>query len=237
MLLYCKKEEVCVLSIVTVSKYSNYNLLNKTEKKLWENKSKYYTRLGEHSQDEIYNLSAYYPEFGKIACVGMAIFKEDKFHIKNYSNRDEKVVLNNFFHDYKNVKSKKMFLLTYNGFYYEFPFIAKRSIINNLKFPSDFELFGLKDWKFPDKFISINSFWNIGKGGKNYPIETFTELFKISFTESDQEYINKVFHGKSNFMEHDKDLQIIEQCNKIKIETIMKIFLNIKNESTNFVVD
>ena len=221
--MFYNKEEMLFLSIVTVSKYKNYNSLDTVDKKLWDNKAKFYMRLGEYSMDEIYHLSAFYPEFGRIASISIAKYDDNELSIRSFTDYDEKIILNGFLRVFNHPKLKNNKVLTWNGYHYEYPFLAKRLLINGFKIPPDLNLFGLKDWKFPARLFSLSNFWQIGNNSK-YPLNLIARMFNVEFVEQEQSQINLHYFKNFDSFDTSKEILNIEKYNIYKLNILFKIF-------------
>ena len=137
-------EEVLFLDIETVPAAQKFNELTETWQKLWEQKMKYQIGEGEIPED-LYDRAGIYAEFGKIICIsaGYIFQKNGEFYyrVKSFHDDDEKKLISNFFNALlKFAKAGKQKLCAHNGQEFDFPYIARRALINNLKLPKIFNI-------------------------------------------------------------------------------------------------
>ena len=107
-----------------------------------------------------------YPEWGKIICISLGVMWEEngeyKIKVTSFHNEDEKVLLEEFLNHEKlssiwssvpnkwakpDVTFGMHGLCAHNGFMFDFPFMAKRIVINRLELPAMFDYSDLKPWE------------------------------------------------------------------------------------------
>ena len=161
MLKRIKLENLLFLDIETVPLFAMYSELDKTAKQLWEQKTKY-QRKEEFTPEEFYDRAGIWAEFGKIVCmsVGYFVFKGNlrNFRVKSFFG-EEKDILNNFKNLLETHFNKPYHLLcAHNGKEFDFPFIARRMIVNSIDIPFKLNLFGKKPWEVPH--LDTLELWN-----------------------------------------------------------------------------
>ncbi|MEX0314833.1 MAG: ribonuclease H-like domain-containing protein, partial [Allomuricauda sp.] len=135
MLYKLNLENILFLDIETVPQKPNFDTLDETTQMLWEQKSQY-QRKDEITAEEFYDRAGIWAEFGKIICisVGYFTFKGDNrsFRVTSFSG-DEKELLKEFKQLLQEHFSKtKHLLCAHNGKEFDFPYIARRMIINGM---------------------------------------------------------------------------------------------------------
>ena len=99
-----------------------------------------YFRKEEESPDEAFERAGIYSEFGKIICISIGLVFEKNgekfFRTKSFSGHNEIEVLKGF----NELVEKKFsgdnhYLCAHNGREFDFPYIARRSMIHGLKIP------------------------------------------------------------------------------------------------------
>ena len=122
---------VLFLDIETVPETYNYKRLNNNKKKIWEEK---------YGGEKEYPKSSVLAEFGKIICISVGFFdlkipKKRSFRIKSFIGEETEILEN--FKDLcdSHFHSKSSLLCAHNGREFDFPFIARRMIINKIKLP------------------------------------------------------------------------------------------------------
>ena len=76
------KTDLIFLDIETVPLEYDFKNLPRKEIELWDKKSKYVQRYQDISAEEAYNKAGIYAEFGKIICISVGYFTEEKKNLK-----------------------------------------------------------------------------------------------------------------------------------------------------------
>lgn len=163
-------EDILFLDIETVPETEHFSELDETKQVLWDLKSRY--QRGEVSAEVFYERAGIWAEFGKIVCISVGHFKNEGtsriFRVTSYHGeeleilKDFKTLLESHFNHSKHL------LCAHNGKEFDFPYIARRMIIHNLKLPSKLNLFGKKPWEVPH--LDTLELWKFGD------YKTFTSL-------------------------------------------------------------
>ena len=160
-------DKVYYLDIETVPQYSDYEQMPENFKALWELKAEKTSFLqSEQGASEIYERAGIYAEFGKIICISVGVFVIDegrsKFRIKSFYNEDEKIVLeqfSNLMNRYFNIKTN--FLCAHNGKEFDFPYISRRLVCNNMLIPGPLDNWGKKPWE-TEHLLDTMQMWRFG---------------------------------------------------------------------------
>ena len=145
-------ENILFLDIETVPEVPYFSDLDETKQALWEHKSQY-QRKDDETAEAFYERAGIWAEFGKIICisVGYFIFRGDirNFRVTSFYGDEIKILK-----DFKNLLNShfsetKHLLCAHNGKEFDFPYIARRMIINNIELPYKLNLFGKKPWEVP----------------------------------------------------------------------------------------
>ena len=146
MLEKLQPENILFLDIETVPEFENFSNLSDEMQTLFAKKTQY-QRKEEFTAKQFYERAGIWAEFGKIVCISVGFFssftKERTFRIKSFFDTSEKQLLI----DFKNLlvehfsKPNKL-LCAHNGKEFDFPYIARRMIINQIKLPEKLNLFG-----------------------------------------------------------------------------------------------
>ena len=151
MLSKIKPENILFLDIETVPECEHFDDLSDEIQDLFAKKTKY-QRKEEFTPAEFYERAGIWAEFGKIVCISVGFFasyeKSRSFRIKSFYHKNEKQLLLKFKSLLEEFYSKpKHLLCAHNGKEFDFPFIARRMIINNIKLPKKLNLMGKKPWE------------------------------------------------------------------------------------------
>jgi len=221
-----KKEHVLFLDIETVPAESSYELLSETEKRFWERKSEFLKKLPDDTPASLYPRAGIYAEFGKIICISVGFFSRDgKFRIKSFSGDNESVLLNNFhalLTTYFNKAEHR--LCAHNGKEFDFPFIARRMLINGIRLPSALDLASKKPWEVPH--LDTMELWKFGDYKNFTPLNLMAHLFGIPSPKDDIDgsQVWSVYWNEKNLP------RIVTYCQKDVI-TIAQIFLRLRQEA------
>jgi predicted PolB exonuclease-like 3'-5' exonuclease len=150
MLNKIKIENILFLDIETVPEVETFSELSKEMQELYGLKTQY-QRKEEFTAEEFYERAGIWAEFGKIICISVGFFisidKKRNFRVKSFSG-DEIQLLGAFKELLENHFNKSNQLLcAHNGKEFDFPYIARRMIINKISLPEKLNLFGKKPWE------------------------------------------------------------------------------------------
>ena len=188
MLENIKLEKVLFLDIETVPCESNFEDLDYTFQKLWEEKTQW-QRKEEFTPSKYYKLKAgVMAEFAKVICISIGYLFTEKgeqhFRIKSFYGDDEFILLEKFIDLLnKKFKSNSHLLCAHNGKEFDFPFLARRILINGLKLPKLLDIAGKKPWEV--NHLDTMELWRFGDY-KNYTsIKLLAALFGIPTPKDD----------------------------------------------------
>ena len=207
-------EEILFIDIETVPLAPEYGELTDKWRKLWEHKMQYNINNGEPVED-LYERAGIYAEFGKIICIsaGYVTQKEGEFHfrVKSFHDDDEKKLISNFFNAWqKFTKAGKRRMCAHNGQEFDFPYIARRAIVHNLKLPKILDIAGSKPWEIKDQLIDTLQLWKFGDYKHYTSLSLLCELFNIPTPKDD---IDGSQVASIYWEENDLD-RIIRYCEK-----------------------
>lgn len=219
-------EHVLFLDIETVPQHPNYQDLDETTQELWEKKTEY-QRKDTFSPEEFYDRAGIWAEFGKIICISCGYFKFKgdirNFRVTSFHGEEKQILL-----DFKalletHFNRPKHLLCAHNGKEFDFPYIARRMIIQGIDIPFKLNLFGKKPWEVPH--LDTLELWKFGD------YKTFTSLKLMSHVlgipspkdDIDGSQVRDVY-----YVENDID-RIIKYCEKDTV-TVAQILLRLRNE-------
>jgi 3'-5' exonuclease len=222
-----KVEDVLFLDIETVPGSSSYEMLDPVFQTLWEKKSKQF-RTPEQAAADVYERAGIYSEFGKIICISVGMIKEKNpygFRLKSFYGDDEKALLSEFSDMlYKFCRTNKEVLLcAHNGKEFDYPYIARRMIINGMIIPEILDNAGKKPWEI--KLLDTMDLWKFGDY-KNYTsLDLLTSILGIPSPKDD---IDGSMVAGIYYVE--KDLKrIVKYCEKdvLAIGQVLLRFMNL----------
>ena len=189
MLDHIKIEDVLFLDIETVPQSPDFQILDETTRHLWEQKTAPMCKDGQ-TPDSIYERAGIYAEFGKIVCIsaGFVYYLADRqlaFRLKSCFSDNEPELLRNFSEVLSLFRKQhfNMTLCAHNGKEFDFPYIARRMLINGIALPAVLDIAGKKPWEV--SFLDTMELWRFGDY-KNYTsLKVLTHIFGIPSPKDD----------------------------------------------------
>lgn len=220
-------ENILFLDIETVSQYASYGEMPENVRYLWDKKASWFRRE-EQTPEELYSKAGLYAEFGKIICISMGVFdtKDDlrKLRIKSFFGDDEYKILFEFGHLLSELSERKTVILcAHNGKEFDFPYIARRMLVNNIPLPYPLDISGKKPWE--TNFLDTMELWKFGDHKHYISLELLTTILNISNPkdEIDGSMISDIYWKK-------KELDaVVAYCEK-DILAIAQLILRFKGE-------
>jgi predicted PolB exonuclease-like 3'-5' exonuclease len=221
-------ENILFLDIETVPEAQFFSDLNETKQALWEHKSQYQRKENE-SPEEFYERAGIWAEFGKIICISVGYFTFRGDDIRNFRVTsfygDEIKILK----DFKNLlishfSETKHLLCAHNGKEFDFPYIARRMIINNIELPYKLNLFGKKPWEVPH--LDTLELWKFGDYKTYTSLKLLTNVLGIPSPKDDIDgsEVYRVYYEENGID------RIITYCQKDTI-AVAQIFLRLRGDS------
>jgi len=190
--------------------------------------------------ENMYDLKApLFPEFGKIICVSVGIMWEttDNWHIKttSFSSDNEIELLNNLVSHEKlskiwsNVPGKWekdisgfYSLCAHNGFVFDYPYIAKRLIINGILPPPMFDFAHLKPWEI-SFLIDTKKEWGFGVFDGAVSLKLLCHVFNVPTPKDDIDGsdVKRVFWKENDLP------RIVKYCEK-DVVALAQVYLKMK---------
>lgn len=229
MLTPMERENIVFLDIETVPQYANFNDLPKPLQHLWEEKIIRQKLLKENETiPESFGRGGLYAEFGKIICIVVGYIKKDMLHIRSFAGDDEIEVLKTFTHFLENHKpfgNRPVQLCAHNGKEFDYPYIARRMIINRLKIPALLDNSGKKPWEV--NLIDTLELWKFGDYKAYTSLNLLAYILGLPSPKQDMDgsMVGTYYWDKK---ELDK---IVRYCCS-DVVTLTNIFLRIKGDIT-----
>ncbi len=217
---------ILFLDIETIPEENHFDKLTPYRKELWAEKSAY-QRKEEDTPESFYSRAGIWAEFGKIVCISVGYFNlqhtNRNFRIKTFYGeevqllKDFKQLLESHFNLQSHV------LCAHNGKEFDFPYIARRMIINQISLPKSLNLFGKKPWEVPH--IDTMHLWRFGDFKHYTSLKLLAEILGIPSPKDDIDgsMVAEVFYSKDGID------RIVSYCEK-DVVTIAQIILRFRNE-------
>ena len=214
--------KILFLDIETVSHEKSFDQLNERMQKLWSHKAEQISKGDENATPEsIYDRAAIYAEFGKIVCISVGFFNGERFRLKSFYSHDEKALLADFADMLnKHYDSPYAQLCAHNGKEFDFPYIARRMMINGIQIPRVLQVAGKKPWE--TNFIDTMELWKFGDYKNFTSLDLLCAILGIPTPKDD---INGSEVGRVYWEENDLE-RIKTYCQKdvLAIAQLMRRF-------------
>ncbi len=230
MLDHIDSAHVLFLDIETVPEVYDYSDLDESKQELWDTKSSYMQK-GEKSAEDVYEKAGIMAEFGKIVCISAGIIKENQendekeLRVKSFYNHNEKELLAKFCGLLNNhYNSDRHRLCAHNGQEFDFPYLARRILINGLPLPDILQIAGKKPWEV--NHLDTMNLWKFGDYKHYTSLALLTNVFDIPTPKDD---ISGSDVSRIYWEEEDLE-RIVEYCEK-DVAATAQLFMRYKGES------
>lgn len=221
---------ILFLDIETVSQYPAYEALPEEWKELWGLKASYLIRNKEEETFEsVYDRAAIYAEFGKIVCISCGILhgsgETKKLVLKSFFGHDEKELLLQFAGMLSRwATDNHKYLCAHNGKEFDFPYLCRRLIINNVSIPPILHISGKKPWEIAH--LDTMEMWKFGD------YKSYTSLNLLAHTlgiptpkdDIDGKMVGEVYWKENNLE------RIAAYCQK-DVVTVAQVYLRFNGET------
>lgn len=219
-------QNILFLDIETVPQFENWNDVSEEIQELYASKTEY-QRKNEFTAKEFYQRAGIWAEFGKIICISVGYFtkreKNNEFRVTSFSSDDEKQILIDFKQLLdEHFNTPKHLLCAHNGKEFDFPYIARRMIINQIQLPKKLNLFGKKPWEVPH--LDTLELWKFGDYKHYTSLKLLTLILGIPSPKQDIEgnEVRNVYYKEKNLP------RIVEYCERDTI-AVAQLFLRFTN--------
>jgi predicted PolB exonuclease-like 3'-5' exonuclease len=220
--------KVLFLDIETVPGVHRWADLDPVMQELWSQKTRYRQEQQAKTAEEIYREAGIFAEFGRIICIGVGSVRKDgadhALRVTTFHGDDEHDVLTRFvdlLDRYYN--SDEHWLCGHNGKEFDFPYIARRCIVNRIRLPRLLDIAGLKPWEVGH--LDTMNLWKFGDHKHFTSLALLTHLLGIPTPKDDitGADVARVYY-------EEKDLaRIAAYCRKDVVATA-QLFLRLRGE-------
>lgn len=215
-------EKVLFLDIETAPQHPDFSQVPGPIAELWEKKAE--QKYRDETSDHAYRHAGIFAEFGRVVCVTAGMFSGKSFRMKSFYGEDEKTILSEFSALLnKNFNTERHFLCAHNGKEFDFPFLARRILINGIRLPKILDLAGRKPWEV--RHLDTMELWKFGDHKNFTSLNLLAEVFGIPSPKGDMDgsMMYKVFW-------QDKDWDRIVKYNQKDVLTVAQVYLKFKGE-------
>ncbi len=219
-------DQILCIDIETAPQYPEYNQAPEELQLLWNRKAEFLKRSENDTNETLFSRAGIYAEFGKIICISTGFISyrdgQRQFRIKSFKDGDEKTLLAGF-NEMLMRMNKNILLCAHNGKEFDFPYIARRTVIHGLPLPSQLNFAGRRPWEVPH--IDTLDLWKFGDYKHYTPLNLLAYILGIQSPKDDIDgsMVGDVYWKESNLE------RIVIYCQKDVI-TVMQILLRFKGE-------
>ena len=227
MLKQLNLNKVLFLDIETVPNTPTYTELDETIQKLWDDKMRWQSERDNKTPEEIYEKAGIFAEFGKIICISVGFLTnagtpDVKYRTTSFAGDDESKLLQDFAnlmnsHYYRN----DQYLCAHNGKEFDYPFIARRMLLNGITLPDLLDLAGKKPWEI--HHLDTMELWKFGDYKHYTSLNLLTNIFNIPTPKDD---ITGADVARVYYEDNDLD-RIVTYCEKDTL-AVLQLMLRYK---------
>ena len=224
MLSQINLEKILFLDIETVPQVADFNELPESMKQLWMKKALHLNNHNNEPPDKLHRNAGIYAEFGKIICISSGYFREKKFRIKSFFGDDERSILSEFGQLLDTYFHKSDHLLcAHNGKEFDFPFISRRMIINNIPLPAILNTPGKKPWEV--NHLDTMELWKFGDYKSFTSLNLLATILNIPTPKDDIDgsMVAHIYWKEKNIQ------RIVRYCQK-DVVAVAQIILRFRGE-------
>lgn len=224
-----KSENVCSIDIETVRVVEKYEDANDSTKSAWEYKNKKEGVVP--TVDELSVMweqsASLYAEFSQICAVSITFLNKEKLYCREIFGQNEKVILEELSKVLENIEGKNGYrILGHASKFFDYPFICKRYVINDMDIPNMLDSTDLKPWEQVN--LDTNDLWKMGGTGFGSSLPALcnvlgipTSKVDISGDEVGKAYYNQEFQKIGRYCSYDS-IATFNILRKLKKEQIFQ---------------
>jgi DNA polymerase elongation subunit (family B) len=214
-----------VIDIETASIFEDYSSLDPRMKAQWEKKAAFLQKTDEKTAEELYfDKGAIFAEFGKVICISAGVFTMEEDHaigirIKSFAFETEKEILESFNELIQNkFEDSSLRLIAHNGKEFDFPYLCRRMLVNEIKIPPALDIRDKKPWEI--NHIDTMELWKFGDRKNFTSLDLLAALFGIESSKEDIDgsMVNTVYYKE-------QDLERISKYCKRDVMVTAQVFL------------
>lgn len=196
--------DIVFLDIETVGCTDQYNTLDDRLKAQWERKAAFLKREEDATDEDLFYLrSGIYAEFGKVVCIGVGMLYHTEsgelgLKTKAYCGHDERALLLEFKDMLEKIDSSSVRLCAHNGKEFDFPYLSRRMLVQNIPLPIALNLSGRKPWETPH--LDTMEMWKFGDYKNFTSLDLLAAIFNIPSSKNDMDgsQVNHVYYKEKN---------------------------------------
>jgi predicted PolB exonuclease-like 3'-5' exonuclease len=176
--------------------------------------------------DLFHERAGIYAEFGKIIVVAIGKYFDTEsgsigLKTKYFAGHNEKIILEDLKNTLEKNDQSKTKLCAHNGKEFDFPYLCRRMLVNNVPLPSLLNISGRKSWEIPH--LDTMELWKFGDYKHYTSLDLLAALFEIPTSKEsmDGSMVNEVYYKE-------KDLPKISEYCVRDVVAIAQLYLRMK---------
>jgi DNA polymerase elongation subunit (family B) len=220
-------KNLLVIDIETASAFEQYQDMNERMQSLWNKKASFISKSDEDTPEELYfEKGAIFAEFGKVICISAGVFTMENdntvgLRIKSFASETEAETLEAF----KNLietkfDSKYLRMIAHNGKEFDFPYLCRRMLVNEIDIPDALDIRDKKPWEI--NHFDTMEMWKFGDRKNFTSLDLLATLFGVESSKDDIDgsQVNKVYYVNN-------DLERISVYCKRDVMVTAQVFLKL----------
>lgn len=220
--------KILFLDIETIPQYSDFDKAPEEVQKLWGDKAKFLMREEDDTPSTTYERAGIYSEFGQIVCISAGFIvqrgMQRELRLKSFYGDDEKILLDEFAALLnKHFNGADNLLCAHNGKEFDYPYIARRMIINGVRIPKILDIAGKKPWEV--NHLDTMQMWKFGDYKNFTSLKLLAHVFGIPSPKDDIDgsQVAGVYWEEKNLE------RIVKYCEK-DVVTLVQVYLSLIQE-------
>lgn len=196
-----KAKNFLLIDIETVCSVASYQQLPERMQLLWNKKANSLRKVDDDTSnaDFFFQRGAIYSEFGKVVCIAFGAYfwnekDEMSFKVKSFSGDDELRLLLEFKTLIEKYPSNELVLCAHNGKEFDFPYLCRRMLINNIPIPKVLQIAGKKPWEILHQ--DTMELWKFGDYKSYTSLDLMAAVFDLpgSKGEMSGDQVSRVYY-------------------------------------------
>ncbi len=220
-------KNLLVIDIETASAFEKYQDMNERMQLLWNKKASFISKSDEDTPDELYfEKGAIFAEFGKVICISVGVFTMENdnsvgLRIKSFAMETETETLEAFKKLIETkFESKYLRMIAHNGKEFDFPYLCRRMLVNEIDIPEALDIRDKKPWEI--NHFDTMEMWKFGDRKNFTSLDLLAALFGVESSKDDIDgsQVNKVYYINN-------DLERISVYCKRDVMVTAQVFLKL----------